>query len=232
MISLYLVPGLRRRIEYILNTRAVLQRLQDFNILLKLSKCKFGLTAVTYLGHLVERHGIRIEEKRKEEIENMTLPDTVTKLRSFLGMTNFFSDFIHDYAAMSSVLFALLHGAKSKQQAIQWTEDAQRSFNNLKKAIVDAPMLRFLKRTGKITLYTDASTYGCGGMLTQIQEDDSGNAKEYPIMFISKVFSAVQKRWATCEQEMFGVYLLFDLITGIFSSGHMSVRLQKLSDGS
>jgi hypothetical protein len=93
--------------EYILNTRAVLQRLQDFNILLKLSKCKFGLTAVTYLGHLVERHGIRIEEKRKEEIKNMTLPDTVTKLRSFLGMTNYFSDFIHDYAAMSSVYYSL-----------------------------------------------------------------------------------------------------------------------------
>jgi hypothetical protein len=78
---------------------------------------------VTYLGHLVKRHGIRIEDKRKLEIEKMTLPDTVTKLRSFLGMTNFFSDFIQDYASMSSVLFALLHGTKSKKQVIHWTED-------------------------------------------------------------------------------------------------------------
>ena len=61
-------------------------------------------------------------------------------------------------------------------------------------------------------------------MLTQIQEDDSGNAKEYPIMFISKVFSAVQKRWATCEQEMFGVYFCIKKLHYLIGGRKFTVR--------
>jgi hypothetical protein len=172
----------------------------------------------------VERYGIKIDEQKKSEIADMVLPDCVTKLRSFLGMTNFFSDFIQNYADMSSVLFSLLHGAKSKKQAIHWTEEGRKAFHDLKQAIVDAPMLRFLQPTGKVTLYTDASTYGSGGMLTQEQEGDDGLIREFPIMFVSKVFSTVQKRWATCEQEMFAVYYCVKKLHYLIGGRKFTVR--------
>ena len=75
-----------------------------------------------------------------------------------------------------------------------------------------------------MTLYTDASTYGCGGMLTQEQEDEHEQVKEYPIMFVSKVFSAVQKRWATCEQEMFGVYFYIKKLHYLIGGRKFTVR--------
>jgi hypothetical protein len=139
-------------------------------------------------------------------------------------MTNFFADFIDDYASMSSVLFTLLHGAKSKKQVIQWTDEGRKAFEDLKNAVANAPMLRFLQPSGKITLYTDASTYGCGGMLTQEQESETGVMREYPIMFVSKVFSAVQKRWATCEQEMFGVYYCIKKLHYLIGGRKFTVR--------
>ena len=65
--------------EYLSNTRKVFERLQEHNILLKLSKRKFGLQGVKYLGHLVERYGIKIDYSKITEIADMILPDCVKK---------------------------------------------------------------------------------------------------------------------------------------------------------
>jgi hypothetical protein len=48
--------------------------------------------------------------------------------------------------------------------------------------------------------------------------------REYPIMFASKVFSAVQKRWATCEQEMFGVYYCIKKLHYLIGGRKFTVR--------
>ena len=126
---------------------------------------------------------------------------TVTQLRSFLGMTNYFHDFVEHYANLSYSLYGLLKGNTLKNDLIKWTDDSERAFRKLQKAIVDAPMLFTIQAEGKLTLYTDASSYAAGGHLTQFIQ-----GKECTIAFVSKVFSEVQRRWPTCDQEMFAVY--------------------------
>jgi hypothetical protein len=62
-------------------------------------------------------------------------------------------------------------------------------------------LLHALQESGKITLYTDASDYALGGHLTQ-----EVDGKEVSVLFVSKVFSEVQRRWAVCEKEMFALF--------------------------
>jgi hypothetical protein len=72
--------------EYIHNLRKDLERFSEWGVLLKISKCRFGIIEAKFLGHIVSKHGIRLGDSKKGEIKNMVLPDTVTKLRSFLGL--------------------------------------------------------------------------------------------------------------------------------------------------
>jgi hypothetical protein len=110
-------------------------------------------------------------------------------------------DFIEHFAEKSYQLYSLLKGKVEKKDLIIWTSTAEAAFQELKQAVVDAPMLHTLQPEGKITLYTDASEYALGGHLTQ-----EVNGKERSVSFVSKVFSDVQKRWAVCEKEMYALY--------------------------
>ena len=155
-----------------------------------MSKCRFAMQDAKFLGHVVSKHGIRLDDDKKLEVRNLVLPDTVTKLRSFLGLVNFFADFIDHFAEKSHLLYALLKGKSGKKDAILWSSVTKQAFVDLKQSVVAAPMLHVLQPRGKVTLYTDASEYALGGHLTQIVDD-----REVSVLFVSKVFADVQRRW-------------------------------------
>jgi hypothetical protein len=115
-----------------------------------------------FLGHVVSKHGIRLDDL---EVRNLVLPDTVTKLRSFLGLVNFFADFIDHFAEKSHLLYALLKGKSGKKDAILWSSVTKQAFVDLKQSVVAAPMLHVLQPRGKVTLYTDESEYALGDIL-------------------------------------------------------------------
>jgi hypothetical protein len=101
-----------------------LERFQEW-VLLKVSKCRFAVQEAKFLGHIVSKNGIKLDNAKKDEVNNLILPDTVTKLRSFLGLVNFFRDFIDHFAETSHVLYALLKGKMVKQEKIVWSSEAE-----------------------------------------------------------------------------------------------------------
>jgi len=53
---------------------------------------------------------------------------------------------------------------------------------------------------------TDASLYGVGGVLFQVFVNAEGVKVFQPIAFVSKKFSDAAAKWATIQQECFGIY--------------------------
>ena len=52
-----------------------------------------------------------------------------------------------------------------------WSEDCKESFNILKTALVQTPVLAFSSQNDHLVLDTDACNYGMGAVLSQIQDD-------------------------------------------------------------
>jgi hypothetical protein len=48
--------------------RAVLQRLCDHKLAVKLSKCSFGGTTVAYLGHVISAQGVAMDAGKVEAV--------------------------------------------------------------------------------------------------------------------------------------------------------------------
>ncbi len=66
---------------------------RDHGLRLKEDKCSFFQSSVQYLGHVIDKGGIRPLEEKIKTIQDMAIPTKHAELRSFLGMVTYFSQF-------------------------------------------------------------------------------------------------------------------------------------------
>ena len=122
--------------EHLNNLNEVLTRLESTGLRLKLSKCQFMQPTVEYLGYRIDAQGLHTIEKKVEAIRNAPAPENQQQLRSFLGMINYYSKFISNYSTITHPLNELLKdGVEWK-----WSENQQKSFQQLKDKLSNAPV--------------------------------------------------------------------------------------------
>ena len=214
----------RTRAEFDSRVEEILQRFVEFNIKVKLSKTELGLSEITYLGSIINKDGHRPTDERKEALSRIQRPTTVTQLRSFLGIVNFIRDYIPRQASLAAPLHALT-GGRQKTAKVKWNPTAIAAFENLKSAVQAAPSLRFLKEEGELFLYTDASDYAVGGVLTQVQFcSETQSFREFPIIFLSKTLTETQRRWSVTEREMWAIVYCVRAAHYYIGGVHCTVR--------
>lgn len=117
--------------------KLVLEALTSAGLRLKPKKCFFGFAEVTYLGHVVSRHGIRPDPEKLKALTAYEAPTTAKELKSFLGFASYFRRFIPDFAKRSAPLTALL----KKNAPWSWTQAQQLAFLDVKHALLEPPTL-------------------------------------------------------------------------------------------
>ena len=168
----------------------VLQRLEDEGLYLKKSKCQFGVTTTEFLGHVVGGDRIKPCSNKVDTIRNWPRPDTVTQLRSFLGLCNYYRRFVAGYAGIARPLYQQVTGPAGEQRAPEWDDKTIAAFEQLKQALMDATELRAIDWSKGFTVETDASAYAIGAVLEQ-----EHNGKLAPIAFSSRTLSAAERNY-------------------------------------
>jgi hypothetical protein len=92
-----------------------------------------------------------------------------------------------------------------KRRRLIWSEESRRAFEDVKNAVHECPTLFFMDDTLPVFMHTDASKYGIGAYLFQL--DNEGNEK--PIAFISKTLTDTQRRWHTPQKEAYAIFYAF-----------------------
>jgi hypothetical protein len=72
----------------------VLQKLQDHRLYAKLSKRKFWLKQVAFLGHIISMGGISVDPSKVQDVLGWNAPMSVGNIRSFLGLAGYYRRFI------------------------------------------------------------------------------------------------------------------------------------------
>ena len=185
--------------EHIERLDGVLEKLQKAGLKLKPSKCEFIKGRITYLGHIVSKNGIETDPKKIAAVVQWPKPTTVTQVRKFLGFTNYYRKFLHNYAKIAKPIYQLISGdnAKKKRTKIEWSEECERSFALLKDLCSNTPVLAYPDYLRKFKLYTDASDDGLGAVLTQLSED----GKERPVAFASRTLSKSERNYDAHKLE-------------------------------
>ena len=152
--------------EHLIRLEGVFQRLRAAGLKLKPSKCAFFRDRIAYLGHIVSKEGIEVDPSKITAIQKWPRPNIVTDVRSFLGFTNYYRKFMHQYAQISKPLNDLTSGenAKRKNKTVEWTEEHQKSFDHLKDLSTKSPILAYANYKKPFIVYTDVSEKGLGAM--------------------------------------------------------------------
>ncbi|GBG76413.1 hypothetical protein CBR_g22161 [Chara braunii] len=87
--------------DHLKHLRDVLQRLHKHGFYAKLSKCRFAQSKVDFLGHHVSDQGLHMDDAKITAIAEWPVPTSAKQLRSFLGLTSYYINFIQGYARPS-----------------------------------------------------------------------------------------------------------------------------------
>jgi transposase InsO family protein len=178
------------------NLRAVLSRLREANLKLKPKKCALFQKKVLYLGHVVSDKGIQCDPSKVKAIQKWPLPTNVTEVRSFLGLAGYYRRFIPTFSSIAAPLTDLTR----KNVHFVWDLRCQEAFDKLKELLVTAPILSYPTSDGRFILDTDASLFGIGAVLSQVQ-----NGEETVIAYASKTLSKAQRNYCTTNRELLAV---------------------------
>ena len=99
----------RTKEKHIKHVRAVLQKIREANLKLKPSKCKWFEQELTFVGHRIGVNGIRPDPRNIEKIKNTQVPFNTTQLRGFLRLTQYYRQYVKDYADIAGPMYDMLN---------------------------------------------------------------------------------------------------------------------------
>lgn len=193
--------------QHIGHVDAVLQRLANHELFVNPKKCTFMVNEVDFLGYRLKAGEdavkLMIQEIKTKAITDWPVPKTIGQLRSFLGTANFSRTFIQNFSTIARPLTEATSGKfASKSASIRWNESEQQAFDNLKRALTQAPALAVPDEDKPFTLYTDASNFGIGAALCQWNEKVSAMQ---PCAYMSSKLTGAELNWNVHEKELYAL---------------------------
>jgi len=149
--------------DHLQHLEAVFAKLREVNLKLNPGKCCFATRSIAFLGHVVSREGTRPNPSKIDVVVHFPVPKTVTAVRSFLGLTGYYRNYVQGYARLAVPLFELTR----KEVAFVWDLGCQGAFEALKGALVAAPVLIRPDFDKQFYLDVDWSPKGVGAILSQ-----------------------------------------------------------------
>lgn len=182
--------------------RAVFQRLKENNLAINLSKCEFGKTQLSFLGHLVDSRGIYPLPEKIEAVRNFPKPTMAKELKRFIGMINFYRKFLPHAVKYQSRLQTLIRGnIKNDTRTICWTQDMEDAFLRCKEELAKATLLVHPVKNADLALFVDASDTAVGAALHQCVDGCL-----QPLGFYSKKLTSSQRKYSAYDRELTAIY--------------------------
>lgn len=169
--------------------RALLSRLREYCLKANGRKCHFAKQEVKFLGYALSHEGYAPNPERIEALLSFTTPTTLSEVKRFIGMVNFYRQHILHFAEVMSPLYKL-------REPFAWTTDANDAFHVIQDRLAKVTLLRTPDPKQVFHVYTDASNIATGATITQ---------KGYPLAFYSSRLSPPERRYSTFDREALAV---------------------------
>jgi hypothetical protein len=183
----------------------IIDRAAERNVKLKMPKSWLGFEEVNFFGYVCKHKSYQVSPDKKTALAEIPMPDTTKKARGLLGKGVFFSTFTPCYSDLVNHLPDMTK-ATFDWDPDKWKYDYVQEYKDFIKGLQNACEIFYPDYSLKWILRTDASMIGVGAVLLQEKILPDGTIQLQPIAFISKKFSDQASRWATIEQEAYGIY--------------------------
>jgi hypothetical protein len=183
----------------------IIKRCSERNVKLKMAKSWLGFEEVNFFGYVCRHKSYQVSPDKKTALAEIPMPDTTKKARSLLGKGVFFSSFTPKYSDLVAHLPDMTKSTFD-WDSDKWKHDYVQEYKDFITGLQNACELFYPDYSLQWILRTDASMLGVGAVLLQVKILEDGTTQLQPIAFIAKKFSEQASRWATIEQEAYGIY--------------------------
>jgi hypothetical protein len=177
--------------EHLQYVEHILAIMEGQSLYAKESKCEFGMTEVLYLGHIIGVKGVQVHHEKIQAIVEWPTPKTITELRGFLRIRTYYRKFVKGLSQLCAPLTDL-----TKKGAFKWSEEAQFTFDKMKKVMSTCPVLALPDFDQSFILECDASGEGIGAVLMQ---------NRHPLACESLKLRGPELLYTIYDKEMFAI---------------------------
>jgi hypothetical protein len=161
--------------EHFEHLKRVFLKCRKFGVSLNPKKSLFSMQKGKLLGHIVSNEGVRIDPSRVESIQALSLPRSKKEVHSFLGKINFLRRFVFNFIELVKHITSMLR----KRNKVKWTTEPRESFNQMKQALTEAPVLISPNYSKYVMIFSFASFDTIAVVLSQ----KNAEGLEKPISF-------------------------------------------------
>uniref|UniRef100_A0A3B3D9F3 ribonuclease H n=1 Tax=Oryzias melastigma TaxID=30732 RepID=A0A3B3D9F3_ORYME len=201
--------------QHLFDLKDVLDRLKSAGLTLKLSKCQFCLSDLSFLGYRVSPSGIHPDPDKVRAVKEFVTPASVKQVRQFLCLTGYYRRFVQDYSKHAEPLFALT----KKDAPFIWDKKCQTAVEFLKNCITSEPVLKLPDFSRPFYIHTDACDAGLGAAL--MQRDDEG--RDTVVAYASRVLHISEKPYSTPEKECLTVIWALEYFRPYIEGLHVTI---------
>lgn len=180
--------------EHVTVLQSFLERVERAGLTVRPTKSQVGFTSVKFLGHIVGHGLLQPQAETLEKIQAAKLPETKKAVRSFLGLTGYYRDFVPNFSEMAHPLTELTR--KKAPNKVVWGKREQEAFEQLKRMLSSQPILKAPDFTKPFVLRTDASSKSVGAVLMQRHD-----GVLHPVAYASRQLLEREKNYSTIERE-------------------------------
>jgi len=185
--------------EHLRHLERVFERLAKEKLRLNPKKVEAGKSRMSFLGYVIDKGSVKPEPRKIEAMMNMDRPESITDVRRFCGMLNFYRRFIPNFAHETAPLTDLTR-KKENEKGFKWTEEAEQAFVKMKLLMCSDLVLKLVDLSKPFLVKTDASERGVGAVLKQEHE-----GFWHPVAYFSKKLKDSQMKWNTWVQEAYAL---------------------------
>ena len=183
--------------EHLQHLSEVFNRLEHYGLILNKDKCVFGAENIEFLGHRIDKMGVKPLEKKLRIFVNFPNPSTMRELRRWLGMANFYRRFIKNAGKILAPFARVLSPKKGSRESISWNSEMECAFNTTKEILAEITSLAFPVKGAETFIFVDASDVGVGGSSNQVID---GEVK--PLGIFLRTLNKTQRNYSTFDREL------------------------------
>jgi hypothetical protein len=149
------------------------------------------------LGHIMLAEGVKIDPSKVEAIQALSFPGSKKEVYSFLGKINFLRRFVSNFAELVKFITTMLR----KGNEIKWTIESCNSFDQIKKALTEAPVLISPDYSKEFLIFSFASFNTVATVLFQ----KNAEGLEKPISFFSRSLRDTEIKYDIMEKHTYAL---------------------------
>jgi hypothetical protein len=142
---------------------------------------------------VISSNELKMDLEKVRAIKEWPSPRSMFEVRSFHGLASFYRKFIRDF---NGICAPMMDTVKTMHQSFKWAEEAERSFNIMKKKITERPILVLPNFEKTFQVRCDASRVAIGAVLSQDNRI---------VAYFSEILNENKRKFSTYDKEFYAI---------------------------